>query len=271
MTSFIAAPVYGGAEALARRRPSLRSRRLERFEPILERIDPPLGADHAVDLDECRCLRRECGGLGDVGAGNDSRLGAPTGGRRRLRRRRGGAGARRAVAYRPRACRPRFLAQCLVLHHMRVVEGVELPASAPCSANLVERRIVVGLRIQPPRLLLSTCASERSEKWRISIGCQARSGSSPVPSALWFPSSTSTSGRPDERPSDARERSSACHPGRRGSQRRTIIRSAKNGSSSGRGRKCRQHPRTTPNRAGIVAKRPSTCPLAATRTRPRRS
>ena len=94
------------------------------------------------------------------------------------------------------------------------------------------------------------CSSDRTGKWRISIGYQPRSGTSPVPNASWFPRPTRTSAAP--RCADLKCVLSGCG-WNDGAQSRAVIRSAKNRSSSGRGTKLRQAPRTTPKRSGIAA------------------
>ena len=95
------------------------------------------------------------------------------------------------------------------------------------------------------------CSSERTGKWRISNGYQPRSGVSPVPKASWFPRPTRTSATPRWADFECVLSGWAWNVG---VARRTVIRSAKRRSSSGRGTKLRHAPLTTPNRDGTASR-----------------
>ncbi len=87
------------------------------------------------------------------------------------------------------------------------------------------------------------CSSERTGKWRISIGYQPRTGTSPVPKASWFPRPMRTSAT--ALCADFEWVLSGCG-WKEGVHSRAVMRSAKNGWLSGRGTKFRHAARTTP-------------------------
>ncbi len=172
---------------------------------------------------------------------------APRAGRTR-RRRYGACEARLAGACRS-AISPSASA-CSWASSPRTNESKNSPRRCSRAASSSRSWCKVGsypsFRSQPPRAFRSSCDTVRNEKCSTSIGCQARTGSSPGPRALWLPASIFTS-------RVARCATFWCawkivvlSPGKAGRARRTIIRSAKNEPSSGRGRKWRQQPRMTP-------------------------
>ncbi len=184
MTSFIAGPVYAGAPSGARscpraRRPAAPPSRFRRSRRV---STPPLRRR--------RSRRRRA-------SGNESAPSLPARGTWKLpsgsRMSRSASRSLVSIAKRPSAS-PR--SSVGVVHEERSVVGVVLsrcaqPRRAATDAWAARGR-GCGATLLPP--CAATCAGERSEKWSTSIGMPRAERVEPRPVALWFPSSTSTSG-----------------------------------------------------------------------------